>query len=161
MSWYNEMTLIVRHLINDLSTSPTYDDDRIEETIIVAAQLLIESIDFDNSYTIDIDEHAITPDPTLAGAKDDGFINLVCLKAATIFLKGEVKSYAGKSYRIVDGPSTIDVTGVYKATKETLDQYEKDLGMAIAQYKIGNSVAGKAILTPYTVEQINSRYTIF
>ena len=34
MPWQNEMTIIVRHLVNDLnSTDYTFTDDRLEEAI--------------------------------------------------------------------------------------------------------------------------------
>ena len=50
------MTLIVRHLVNDLdSTDYTFTDDRLEESVLVAAQLASLEIDFENTYTIDVD----------------------------------------------------------------------------------------------------------
>jgi hypothetical protein len=162
MSWQREMVRILRHLINDLDDdNPTYTDDRLEEVILVSAQLFAEEIDWENTYTIEIDEHHLSPDPTNTSNKDDGFINLVCLKAAVVILRGEAKTLARQSYRIVDGPSTIDVRGTYEATKALLKDYEDTLGQAINQFKMGNSVAGQAILTPYTTTQVSNRYTIF
>lgn len=162
MAWYNEMSLLLRHLINDLDPdNESYDDDRLEECLIASAQFLIPQIDFDNAYTINIDEHSITPDPTKAGSKDDDFIGLTVLKAATIILAGEAKALAGQSYMIKDGPSTIDVRGAYSATKDLLKQMQDDLASAIQQYKCGNAVVGKAIVSSYTVQQVNSRYHIF
>ena len=158
MAWYNELVLILRHLIDDLdSSSETYDDDRLEEVLIVAAQLMTTQVDFDNSYTIDVDLHSISPDPTSAGNKDDDFINLTCIKAACIILTGEAKSLAAQSYTIKDGPSSISVKGAYDATKNLLDQMKLYLALAIQHYKAGNSVAGKAILTPYTSSYVSDR----
>ena len=54
MSWQNEMVRIVRFLINDIDAS-SYTDERLEETILVAAQSVYASIDFPNTYTIDVD----------------------------------------------------------------------------------------------------------
>ena len=55
MAWQNEMSIIVRHLINDLdSSSYTFTDSRVEESILVAAQLVLIEIDFDKA-TIAID----------------------------------------------------------------------------------------------------------
>ena len=49
MPWQNEMSIIVRHLVNDVdSSSYTFIDDRKEETILVSAQLLLHEVDFEN-----------------------------------------------------------------------------------------------------------------
>lgn len=162
MAWQNEICLIVRHLISDLGSSDEmYSDSRIEEVILVAAQLLLGEVDFDNTYVIDADSLVISPDPTTAGSKDDGFINLVSLKGATIILRGEMKASGAQSFVIKDGPSTIDVKGVYQAKKEILKDMEEVLGRAIVQFKIGDSRAGQAILTPFCTEMVGSRGRIF
>jgi hypothetical protein len=149
-NWETEMVRLLRHLINDLDSSDeTYDQDRLEETILVSAQLLQEEVDWSKTYTVELDQHSLSPDPAQS-TKDDAFINLVCLKAAVIILTGEAKKLAGQSYRVVDGPSSIDVRGAYDGIKEMLDSYKDDLAIAVAQYKMGNSKAGEAILTPYT-----------
>ena len=65
MSWQNEMTLIVRHLINDLDSSDyTFTDTRLEEAVLVSAQLASLEIDFENTYTIDVDSSSLTTDTT-------------------------------------------------------------------------------------------------
>ena len=65
MPWQNEMTIIVRHLVNDLdSTSYTFTDSRLEEAVLVSAQLSALEIDFENTYTIDVDAVSLSPDPT-------------------------------------------------------------------------------------------------
>ena len=81
MAWQNEMVRIVRHLINDLDSSNyTFTDDRLEESVLVAAQLLLKEVDFDNTYTIDTDALDMSPDPTTLTTKDDAFINLASLR---------------------------------------------------------------------------------
>ena len=66
MAWQNEMVRIVRHLINDLDSSNyTFTDDRMEESILVSAQLLLKEVDFDNTYTIDTDALDMSPAPPL------------------------------------------------------------------------------------------------
>ena len=53
MSWQGEMTTIVRQLIYDVdSTNYTYSDDRLETTILVAAQLVSTEVDFEENYII-------------------------------------------------------------------------------------------------------------
>ena len=81
MVWQTEMVRIVRHLINDIDAA-SYADDRLEETILVSAQLVLHEIDFDNTYTVDVDGLSLSPDPTGLANKDNAFINLICLKSS-------------------------------------------------------------------------------
>ena len=151
MSWQNELVRIVRFLVNDLNAE-SYTDERLEETILVAAQLISCSMDFANTYTIDVDSLVLSPDPTSTNPKDDWFINVVVMKAACIILGSESKTLAAQSYRITDGPATIDIQGAYKATKEMYDSCSLKLEKMILDYRCGNSIAGQAVLTPYTHE---------
>jgi UDP-glucose 4-epimerase len=153
MTWQTEIVRIVRFLINDVDGS-TYDDSRLEETAVVAAQLINSSIDFDTTYTVTVSTVEISPDPT--SVNDDNFINLVALKTACIILKSEAKTYASQSYKIVDGPSTIETSQAFSAAKAISDQICEDLSRAIMQFQAGNSRAGAAILTPYTQTQIGT-----
>jgi len=153
MTWQNEMVRIVRYLVNDL-TATTYSDSRLEETILVAAQLQSSAIDFTNSYTIDVDSLILSPDPT-ANTKDDWFINIVCVKAASIILDSEAKTLSAQAYRIKDGPSSIDVTTAYNAAKQLADDMTDKLAYMIMNYKAGSSPAGHAVLTPYTQERLS------
>lgn len=157
MVWQNEMVRVLRYLIDDINSS-TYSDSRLEETIIVAAQLLIDDIDFDNTYTIDVDALTLSPDPTELSTKDNDFINLVSLKAACIVLGSEAKTLASQSYVIKDGPSSIDTTAAYKALRELHKQMCDDLASSIIQLKAGSSVGGQAIITPYTYEGFGPDY---
>lgn len=157
MTWQNEMVRILRHLIDDLD-SATYADSRLEELILVSAQLMIDTIDFDNTYTIDVDTLALSPDPTTLTTKDNEFINLVCLKSACIILGSEAKTAASHAYVIKDGPSAIDGKGVYAALKQIHNDMLDTLANAILAMRAGNSVAGEAILTPYTYEGYGADY---
>lgn len=152
MSWQTVMVKIVRYMINDIDGT-TYTDNRLEETILVSASLLYPTMDFNNVYDIDIDNSTMTPDPTEIG--DDWFVNLVCIKTACIILGSEAKTLAAQSYRITDGPATIDVGGAYKATldlyKDTCAKFDK----AVMDYRAGNSIAGQSVLTPYTQTSIS------
>ena len=108
MAWQNEMTRILRYMLNDLdSSSYTYSDDRLEETIIVSAQLVLHEIDFDKDYTVDVDALTLTPDHT-AATEDNAFINLISLKSACIILSSELSTKSQESVRVSDGSSSID-----------------------------------------------------
>lgn len=150
MSWQNEMTLIVRHLVNDLdSTSYTFTDDRLEESVLVSAQLASLEIDFDNTYTIDVDSVSLTPDPTSSGGKDDSFINLVCLKTARLLIGSELKTHSLNAISLRDGPSALDLRGIVSGLKILFDDITKRYEEAVTQYKL-NGVVGQAILGPYS-----------
>ncbi|MAF23968.1 hypothetical protein CL634_00055 [bacterium] len=150
MSWQNEMGIIVRHLINDLdSSSYTFTNDRVEEAILVSAQLVSLEVDFEQTYTIEVDGSSLSPDPTASSNKDDSFINLVCLRTGCLLLGSEVKTNALSAMAIKDGPSSIDTRGIV-ANLHILhggmcEKYED----AKMQYKL-NGVVGQAVLGPYS-----------
>lgn len=150
MTWQNEMTPILRFLINDLDpTSYTYTDERLQNCILISSQLIQKEIDFEKTYDIDIANSGLMPDPS-ASPEDNVFINLVCLKAATIIFGGELKLASKSSLKVVDGPSQIDTTSRFfnmsQLYKTSIDNYNR----AKVDYFAGNSIAGRSILTPYT-----------
>lgn len=155
MSWQNEMVRIVRYLIDDID-STSYDDCRLEETLLVSAQLQSSAIDFNNDYTVDVDNLLLSPDPTETTPKDDWFINIVCVQAACIILNSEAKTLAAQAYLIKDGPSSIEMGGAYRAIKSIAKDMCCKLSQMIMQYKAGDSVGGLAILTPYTQDRVAS-----
>ena len=152
MGWQTDMVTIVRHLVNDIDGT-TYADSRLEETILVAAHLQYTSIDFDNTYTIDIDAGIMSPDPV--ESSDSWFVNIVCVKAACIILGSEAKTLAAQSYKIKDGPSSIDIGQAYKNINELYKQLCDKLAHMIMEYKAGNSVGAHAVLTPYTQDRLS------
>ena len=158
MGWATEMTLIVRSLVDDYDdgvAATVYSDDRLENAILISAQLVIFDVEFDKTYTIDVDSCVLTPDPT-ADAKDNAFINLVSLKTACIILGGEAKAAATGSMKVKDGGrfgvSEIDTSQAYKALQERAKTSCKDYQDARTQYQAGNGRAGEAIISPYTIQ---------
>jgi hypothetical protein len=151
MSWQGQMSTIVRHLIDDLDAAKyKYSPTRVETAILVSAQLTTMNVDFNNSYTINVESCSLSPDPTDAGTKDNPFINLVSLRTACIILGGEIRSESGNAISIKDGPSAIDLRGVSQVLatlyKDLSDRYDHTL----LEYRAGNSIAGHAILGPYS-----------
>lgn len=156
MSWQGEMTTIVRTLINDVdATNYTYSTERLETSILVAAQIVLLELDFENTYTVDVEQCYLNPDPTdpttglTTVNKDDAFINLVSLKTACLIMGSEMKTQALNAVRVSDGPSSIDYTAVathvkflYEYACKTYEEYKFN-------YAAGNNAVGKAILSPY------------
>ena len=150
MPWQNEMKVIVRHLVNDLdSSSYTFTDSRLEEAVLVSAQLASLEIDFENTYTIDVDSVSLSPDPTDSSNKDDSFINLISLKTAQMLLGSEIKTHSLNAISLRDGPSALDLRGIVTGLKILFDDINNRYDEAKMQYKL-NGVVGQAILGPYS-----------
>ena len=151
MTWQNEMSIILRHLVNDLdSSSYTFSDDRIEETILVASQLVLHEADFENTYTVDVDASSLSPDPTSASNKDDAFISLICLKSAYILLGSELKTHSLNAISLKDGPSALVLWGIVQGLNILFTDIAKRYDEAKIQYQLGGSIAGQAVLSPYS-----------
>lgn len=151
--WKKEMVEILRALINDMAATPLYTDCRLERLLIIAAMYVNMELDFDTTYTINVIQGSISPDPSLSATpRDEDFIGLVCLKAATILLDSEVRYYALGGIRVTDGPSSIDTTARASFVKEA----GKVMSLRYNQAKIlhQSGQAGTAILTPYTVDTL-------
>ncbi len=164
MSWNNEMVLITRYLVDDIAVvsstglTSTYTDERLETTILVAAQLTLFDVTFDKTYIVDVDSCSLTPDPTVV-TRDNAFINLVSLKTACIILGAEAKAAATNAIKVKDGgrfgSAEIDMGQSYKALQERAATACKDYQDAKVQYLAGNGRVGAAIIGPYVNEQTN------
>ncbi len=151
---------MVRHMIGDVDPSNyKYSPRRLETTILVAAYLLTTETDLRNEYTINVEQCQLLPDPTELGTVDNDFVSLVSIKASCVILGSEVKAESGNAISIKDGPSSIDLRGV----SSTLVALYKDLCMKydkmLLDYKAGNSLAGHAILSPFSPGSDNIRRT--
>lgn len=150
MSWQGQMGTIVRYLIDDVDPDKyTYSDHRIETTILVAGQLTQMDVDFSKNYDINVENCTLSPDPTVS-VEDKAFITLICLRAACIIIGSAIRSESGNAISIKDGPSAIDLRGVTQTLailyKDLCEKYEQQL----LAYRAGNSLAGQAILGPYS-----------
>jgi hypothetical protein len=145
------MGTIVRHLISDVNPdSYTFSDNRVETTILVAAQLSQMNIDFANSYTINVENCTLSPDPTDSTTEDDPFITLISMRAACIIIGSEIRSESGNSISIKDGPSAIDLRGVTQTLALIYTDLCSKYEHLVLEYRAGNSIAGQAILGPYS-----------
>lgn len=152
MAWSTEIIPLVRGLINDIDlVSPTYSDAIITQYIVYAAHFMLTEISFPTTYSVDVSHQTISPDPTTPTI-DLVFINMVSLKSAILILTGEVKTATAQAVRINDGPSSVDMTAVYKAKMELLRQYQQSFDKAKIAVAMGDASVGQAILTPYTQE---------
>jgi hypothetical protein len=152
MSWQGQMGTMLRYLVNDTDANNyQFSDQRIETTLLVAAQLTMMDASFVNEYQVNVESCLLSPDPTDTETKDNDFVNLTVLKAACVMLGGQIRSEAGNAISIKDGPSAIDLRGV-AGTLSTLymdicEKYEK----LKDSYKRGvASDLGESVFTPYS-----------
>ena len=147
--WQDEMVLMFRVLINDMTSTPTYTDQRLEQILAVAALYVVQDITFDNTYTISIIPVSISPDPV--EANDSAFMNFVILRAACIADQGLLRSKAlisGLKARC--GPAVLETMGHLDGFKELITigpcaAYDK----LKKSYIFGNAELIKAVLSPF------------
>lgn len=155
MPWQNEMVIIVRHIIGDLDTDNLlFSDSRIEESILVSAQLLHMEMEFNIDYTIEVDNGFLIPDPTTTPVppsnKDDDFIALCCLRSGLLLTNSLQRTYALKAFSIRDGASSLDMRGIIAGLKIVNDDLSKKYDDVKLAYQTGKLGFGKSILSPYS-----------
>ncbi len=159
--WNSEMVMLMRHMIDDYDTPYKYIDDRIAGLILVAAQSCQQEVNFFNSYQVDVSNLKLSPDPTGIGhaphnQRDDGFINLVCLKAAAILTRSELKTTSMKAISWKEGSTSMDLRDMAKNLKEAAKAFEDGYEAAKLEYQAGNNMAGQAIVSPYRLGFYNA-----
>jgi len=116
LAWQDDGVTILRVLINDISeTAPTNSDDQLEQTLSIAARMVIMDLDFPISYAVDVVNVSITPDPSTGDSKNDSFVNLMAVKAACILDRGGAALSAAQAIMVKDGASQVDLRDVFKA----------------------------------------------
>lgn len=158
MSWLLEIPIMVRTLVNDLSDSPTYTDERILQVIAVAAKYVEFDVSLDNKYVIDVVNPSISPDPT---ALDDNiFISLVSLKAACIIDQSTLRTKAAvEGIRAALGPASLSVGGSLVGLKLIMEQgpcaaYDE----LTSHWDVKEATAFRAVLSPFVGNKFDSRY---
>lgn len=157
MAWQDQITIIVRTLINDLETPYQFTDDRIQQVITVAAKFVQFDVNLDHSYTIDVVNPNIIPDPT--SDDDTIFISLVSLKAACIMDQGTLRSKA-----IMEGIST-SLAGASLNISGSLDGWQAILKEGAcglydeltSHWDVRNASAIAAILSPFVGNKFDPR----
>jgi hypothetical protein len=150
--WQTEMVRLVRFMIGDINEPYKYSDERLQELIVVAAQLTKSAIPFTKEYIIDSDDLELLPDPTdtEGGTRDDSFVNLVVLQAACILDQSEARSAAARGIAIRDGSSSIDLRANVQARLEILKVgWCANFAKAKYEYYSNSLSAGKGIVGPF------------
>lgn len=158
MSWSTELITMVRYLINDLSDTPTYTDERLTQAIVISASMMAQECSFD-SYTINVSDQTISPDPT-DGAKDIPFINLTALKTACFIDNSTFRTKAASAgITVKTGTHLVDSKGNLDGYKYLLENGAcKAYEDAKADYVYGSLLPGRAILGPFAGINVDTRY---
>jgi len=149
MSWQIEIPMIVRILIGDLSDSPVYSDDRLLQTIVVAAKYVQFDIILDHTYQVNIASPELIPDPTVDD--DSIFISLVSLKTACIIDQSTLRTKAAmEGIRAALGSASLSIGGSLAGLKMIIDEgpcaaYAELTG----HWDVANATAIRAVLSPF------------
>ena len=149
MSWKKEIPIIVRTLINDLSDTPTYSDERILQVISVAAKYVQFDVVLDHQYTVNVVNPTITPDPTVDN--DSIFISLVSLKTACLIDQSVLRTKAAtEGIRASLGPAQLSVAGSLAGIKLIIEEgpcaaYDE----LTSHWDVREASAIRAVLSPF------------
>jgi hypothetical protein len=149
MSWNVELPIIVRTLISDLSDSPTYSDERLLQIIVVAAKYVQFDVVLDNTYSVNVVNPDIIPDPTTLD--DSIFISLVSLKTACLVDQSVLRTKAAlEGIRAALGPAQLSVGGSLEGLRMIIKEgpcaaYEE----LTSHWDVKEATAIRAILSPF------------
>jgi len=150
--WQGVIVTLLRNVLQDISTTPDYDDGRLEDVIVAAAHLVLSEIDFAYTYVINLVSNTIVPDPI--DNNDVSFINMVTYKSALMILNSELKTSASQGIIVKDASSVIDVRGNFINQKQRYDLMSKEYDRVKMAIKMGDLNSGLAVLGAYTKEDI-------
>lgn len=159
MPWQDEAIPTLRIIINDMDTvSPAYSDIRLEQTLVVAAKLIMQEINFTNIYTVSVENLTISPDPV--DTSDLAYTNMMILKAACLVDFSTFRTKAAmEGIKAVLGPANLQVAGNLAGFNTLLDK-----GPCATFNQLRNEMLWgdinmvKAILSPFSGNKFDARY---
>lgn len=158
MSWQQDLTIITRTLINDLNDPYEFSDSRIQQVITVAGRYVQFDVNLEHSYTIDIVNNNISPDPT--SDDDTVFIGLVCLKAACIIDQSKLRTKAAmEGIKAALGPASLSVGGSLEGIRMIIENGPCALYDELtSHWDVKDASAVRAVLSPFVGNNFNPRY---
>ena len=138
---------MLRSIIGDLDKAK-FTDERIKQILVVGAYNVLNDADFSETYTVNVAEISISPDPI--SESDTDFSTLTVYKSACILLGSEVKTEAANAISIKDGPSAIDLRGVTANLSNLYNDLCAKYDALLKTYQYNNTLVGQAILGPYS-----------
>lgn len=158
MAWQDELTTMVRTLINDSVEPYQFTDARIQDTILVAGKYLQFDINLDHSYAIDVVNKTITPDPTTDD--DEIFIILASLKAACLVDQGTLRTKAAmEGVRAALGPASLSVGGAAAGWALILEHGPCKLyDDLVEHWDVANASSIAAVLGPFSGNKFDPEF---
>lgn len=157
--WYEEMTILLRHVIDDLDDPPKYTDDRLAQLLLLAGKNVNGENQFTMDYVADIVNITLTPDPTVSATRSDAFVNLTILKSACMLASSGLLKLSKENLSVKEGPYSFDGRGKLAGRKVAVDTWCKAYMDAQWEYAVlHRPEPGIAILGPFRVF-LNSAYT--
>ncbi len=159
MAWPDVTVRMLRILINDVEEATwEYSDDRLMQTLVVAAQLVNQEIDFDTTYTINVPLVTLTPDPT-TGVIDDAFTNFMVLKAACFMDQSAFRTKAAVAgLKAKCGPAVLETVEHLRGFKDLINFGPCKAYTTLKQEWIfGNAQVVEAILSPFVSNNFDPR----
>jgi len=147
MPWKIDLVLMLRSIIGDLDKAK-FTDERIKQILVVGAYNVLNDADFSETYTVNVAEISISPDPI--SESDTDFSTLTVYKSACILLGSEVKTESANAISIKDGPSAIDLRGVTANLTNLYNDLCAKYDALLKTYQYNNTLVGQAILGPYS-----------
>ena len=147
MPWKIDLVLMLRSLIGDLDNAK-FTDERLKQILVFGAYNVVNDADFSQTYSVDVGEVTIAPDPI--SQNDTDFTTLTVYKSACILLGSEVKTEAANAISIKDGPSAIDLRGVTQNLNMMYQDFCKKYDDLLKTYQYNNTLVGQAVLGPYS-----------
>jgi hypothetical protein len=152
VAWQDEMDILLRVMVNDVAGT-LYSDDTLEQILVCSGFQVSLEMTFSSLFHADMANIAFTPDPTAAATRDESYINLTCLKAASIVDRGAASIAASQAIAVKDGASLIDLRDVAKHRLNLLKLgWCKVYDDAKLEYRAGQvRIAGAAVMGPFRV----------
>jgi hypothetical protein len=157
MSWSENIIPILRVFINDSNSSAyVYDDARLIDILLVGARYIQHDITFPITYTIDIVNKTITPDPST----DDAFTNFMVVRAACFADFSTFRSHAlidGVTAKL--GSASLTVLNRTKAFKDLITIGPCSLYESMQNdYVYGSGQLCKAVMGPFISNTFNPEW---
>lgn len=148
-TWDQAIPIIVRNLINDTSsTSQQFDDSRIKESIVVAGLIVAQEYSFNTTYSFDMVNTEISPDPIVEG--DSLAVALFSLKAACLLNINQYQGSVKLGIKVKDWNTEYDPSVGFKGYQDIITNGPcKSYQSLLQQSRFNKSMSsGKAIATP-------------
>ncbi len=149
--WSDVMTTMLRYMINDFGNPQTYDDNQLQMMLLVNAAYEVQELNFSQTFTVDIQNITLSPDPTVNDPKDYNLVNLTVLRTAVMVFANEYKASTNQAIMFKEFHSQADMRGIAPHKKDLWLEFQKLYEEKRMHYQIGIRVSSKAILSPINI----------